>query len=174
MEMCVGGNPVNAEEALKLGIVDRIIEGDLLSGAIAFGCEVAGKPTLMTRERMKNWGTPRKTRSSFPQRVKTACQKAARPTRPAQGPSTPWKAATKLPFEEGCKTEQQLFIECLFSEQSKSLIHVFFSEREVAKIPDIPKQTTLFPFKSAAVVGGGTMGGGIAMVLANAVHSRPS
>jgi 3-hydroxyacyl-CoA dehydrogenase len=73
-----------------------------------------------------------------------------------------------MPFEEGCKVEQQLFIECLFSEQSKSLIHVFFSEREAGKIPDIPKLTNLIPIQSAAVVGAGTMGGGIAMVLANA------
>jgi 3-hydroxyacyl-CoA dehydrogenase len=78
------------------------------------------------------------------------------------------EAATKMPFEEGCKFEQKLFIECLFSEQSKSLIHVFFSEREAAKIPDIPKQTNAIPIHSAAVVGAGTMGGGIAMVFANA------
>jgi 3-hydroxyacyl-CoA dehydrogenase len=78
------------------------------------------------------------------------------------------EAATKMPFEEGCKFEQKLFLECLFSEQSKSLIHVFFSEREVAKIPGIPKQTNVIPIHSAAVVGAGTMGGGIAMVLANA------
>src|SRR5579863_1936633 len=59
-------------------------------------------------------------------------------------------------------------MDCLFSEQSKSLIHVFFSEREVSKIPDIPKETPTIPIKSAAVVGAGTMGGGITMVLANA------
>ncbi len=73
-----------------------------------------------------------------------------------------------MPFEEGCHFEQKLFIDCLFSDQSKSLIHVFFSEREVSKIPDIPKDTPLIPINSAAVVGAGTMGGGIAMVLANA------
>ena len=71
-------------------------------------------------------------------------------------------------FQEGCQAEQKLFVECLFSEQSKSLIHVFFSEREVSKIPGIPKETAIIPIKSAAVVGAGTMGGGIAMVLANA------
>jgi 3-hydroxyacyl-CoA dehydrogenase len=73
-----------------------------------------------------------------------------------------------LPFEKGCEVEQKLFAECLFSDQSKALIHVFFSEREVAKIPDVPKETPLIPINSAAVVGAGTMGGGIAMVLANA------
>jgi 3-hydroxyacyl-CoA dehydrogenase len=60
------------------------------------------------------------------------------------------EAATKLPFEEGCKVELKLFTECLFSPQSKALIHVFFGEREVAKAPDIPKDTPLIPVKTAA------------------------
>ena len=78
------------------------------------------------------------------------------------------EAATKQTFEEGCKTERKLFMECLFSDQSKAMIHVFFGDREVAKIPDIPKETPLIPVNRAAVVGAGTMGGGIAMVFANA------
>ena len=64
--------------------------------------------------------------------------------------------------------ERELFVESLFSEQSSALIHVFFGEREVAKIPGIPKETSVRAVKSAAVVGAGTMGGGIAMVFANA------
>jgi 3-hydroxyacyl-CoA dehydrogenase len=167
VEMCVGGNPVNAEEALKLGIVDRIIEGDLLSGAIAFACEVAGKPTLMTRERNEKLGNAAENALIFSAARETAAKKQRGLLAPRRAIDAV-EAATELPFEEGCKTEQQFFIECLFSEQSKSLIHVFFSEREVAKIPDIPKQTNIIPIQSAAVVGGGTMGGGIAMVLANA------
>ena len=167
VEMCVGGNPVNAEEALKLGIVDRIIEGDLLSGAISFASEVAGKPTLMTRERNEKLGNAAENALIFSAARETAAKKQRGLLAPRRAIDAV-EAATKLPFEEGCKTEQQLFIECLFSEQSKSLIHVFFSEREVAKIPDIPKQTNIIPIQSAAVVGGGTMGGGIAMVLANA------
>ena len=59
-------------------------------------------------------------------------------------------------------------MDCLFSDQSKALIHVFFGEREVAKIPDVPKDTSVKPIQSVAVVGSGTMGGGIAMVFANA------
>jgi len=73
-----------------------------------------------------------------------------------------------LSFEEGCETERKLFAECLFSDQSKALIHVFFGEREVAKIPDVPKETPIIPVNSAAVVGAGTMGGGITMALVNA------
>ena len=167
VEMCVGGNPVNAEEALKLGIVDRIIEGDLLAGAIAFAREVAGKPAPKTRERREKLGNTAENAIIFSAARESVAKKQRGLLAPVRAIDAV-EAATKLPFEEGCKTEQQFFIECLFSEQSKSLIHVFFSEREVAKIPDIPKQTNIIPIQSAAVVGGGTMGGGIAMVLANA------
>jgi 3-hydroxyacyl-CoA dehydrogenase len=78
------------------------------------------------------------------------------------------EAATTMDFEQGLAYEQERFRECLFSEQSRALIHVFFGEREVAKIPDVPKDTAALPISSAAVVGAGTMGGGIAMVFANA------
>src|SRR6266404_3231254 len=167
VEMCVGGNPVNAEEALKLAIVDRIIEGDLLAGAIAFAREVAGKPAPKTRERREKLGNTAENAIIFSAARESVAKKQRGLLAPVRAIDAV-EAATKLPFEEGCKTEQQFFIECLFSEQSKSLIHVFFSEREVAKIPDIPKQTNIIATQSAAVVGGGTMGGGIAMVLANA------
>ena len=167
VEMCVSGNPVGAEEALKLGIVDRLIEGDLLSGALAFAREVAGKPAPKTRERNEKLGNTVENAPIFSAARETAARKQKGLLAPAKAIDAV-EAATKMPFEEGCKFEQKLFIECLFSEQSKSLIHVFFSEREVAKIPDIPKQTSAIPIHSAAVVGAGTMGGGIAMVLANA------
>jgi 3-hydroxyacyl-CoA dehydrogenase len=167
VEMCVTGNPVNAEEALKLGIVDRIIEGDLLIGALAFAREVAGKPAPKTRERNEKLGNSAENALIFSTAREAAAKKQRGLLAPARAIDAV-EAATKMPFEEGCKEEQKLFIECLFSEQSKSLIHVFFSEREAAKIPDIPKQTNIIPIHSAAVVGAGTMGGGIAMVLANA------
>jgi 3-hydroxyacyl-CoA dehydrogenase len=167
VEMCMSGNPVNADEALKLGIVDRIIEGDLLAGALVFAREVAGKPAPKTRERNEELGNAGENALIFSAARETAAKKQ-RGLLGAARAIDAVEAATKTPFEEGCKFEQKLFIECLFSEQSKSLIHVFFSEREAAKIPDIPKQTNVIPIHSAAVVGAGTMGGGIAMVLANA------
>src|SRR5258708_993034 len=167
VEMCVSGNPVNAEEALKLGIVDRIIEGDLLAGALAFARDVAGKPAPKTRERNEKLLNATENAMIFSGAREAVARKRRGLLAPVKAIDAV-EAATKLPFEEGCKVEQKLFIECLFSEQSKSLIHVFFSEREVAKIPDIPKQTNVIPIQSAAVVGAGTMGGGIAMVLANA------
>jgi 3-hydroxyacyl-CoA dehydrogenase len=167
VEMCTTGNPVKAAEALQFGIVDRIIEGDLLAGAIAFAREVAAKPTPKTRERNQKLGIAADNAPIFYAARETVAKKQRGLLAPVAAIEA-IEAATKLPFVEGCQVEQKLFIECLFSEQSKALIHVFFSEREVGKIPDVPKETPLLPVKSAAVVGAGTMGGGIAMVLASA------
>ena len=167
VEMCTSGNPIKAEEALKFGIVDRIIEGDLLAGAVAFAREVPDKPAPKTRERNEKLGVAAENAQIF----SSAREAAAKKQRGLLAPLAAIdaiEAATKLSFEEGCHVEQKLFRDCLFSEQSKSLIHVFFSEREVSKIPDIPKETPMIRVKSAAVVGAGTMGAGIAMVLANA------
>jgi 3-hydroxyacyl-CoA dehydrogenase len=167
VEMCTTGNPVTAEEALKFGIVDRIIEGDLLTGAVAFAREVTGKAAPKTRERNDKLGNPAENTAVFAAARDNATTKQRGLKAPLAAIDA-IEAATTVPFAEGCQLEQKLFIECLFSDQSKSLIHVFFSEREVSKIPDVPKDTPLIPIKSAAVIGAGTMGGGIAMVLANA------
>ena len=167
VEMCTTGNPVKAEDALKCGIVDRIIEGDLLSGAAAFAREVAGRPAPKTCERNEKLGNAAENAQIFSSARENAAKKQRGLLAPVAAIEA-LEAATKLPFDEGCKLEQKLFIDCLFSDQSKSLIHVFFAEREVSKIPDIPKDTAVIPVESAGVIGAGTMGGGIAMVLANA------
>ena len=167
VEMCAAGNPINSEEALEFGIIDRIVESDLLTGAIRFAREIIGKPPLKTRERTEKLGATEQSAATF-----AAAREAAR--KKQRGMIAPLaavdavEAATKLPFEQGCETEEKLFSECLHSDQSKALIHVFFGEREVAKIPDVPKETPVITVNSAAVVGAGTMGGGIAMVFANA------
>jgi 3-hydroxyacyl-CoA dehydrogenase len=167
VEMCTTGNPVKAADALQFGIVDRIIEGDLLPGAIAFAREAATKPAPKTRERNDKLGNATENAPIFSAARETVAKKQRGLLAPVAAIKA-IEAATILPFTEGCQVEQKLFTECLFSDQSKALIHVFFSEREVGKIPDVPKETPLLPVKSAAVVGAGTMGGGIAMVLANA------
>jgi 3-hydroxyacyl-CoA dehydrogenase len=167
VEMCADGNPIKAADALKFGIIDRLIEGDLLPGAIAFAREVANRPVRKTRERSEKLGSAEENASIFA----AARENAKKKQRGMIAPLTAIdavEAATKLSFDEGCKLERKLFMDCLFSDQSKALIHVFFGEREVAKIPDIPKATPLISVNAAAVVGAGTMGGGIAMVLANA------
>jgi 3-hydroxyacyl-CoA dehydrogenase len=167
IEMCTTGNPVKAPDALKFGIIDKIINGDLLAGGIAFAQEVADKPAPKTRERNDKLGNGADNAAIFSAARDTVAKKQ-RGLKAPMAAIEAIEASTKLPFDQGCQLEEKLFIDCLFSDQSKSLIHVFFSEREVSKIPDVPKDTPLIPIKSAAVVGAGTMGGGIAMVLANA------
>ncbi len=167
LEMCADGKPVAAAEAFQLGIVDRLIEGDLLAGAVAFAREVAGKPIPKTRERSEKLGTATEGAAI----IAAARERIRKKQRGLIAPLAAIEAveaATKLSFEEGCEVERRLFMECLFSDQSKALIHVFFGEREVAKIPDVPKDTTVRLIRSVGVVGSGTMGGGIAMVFANA------
>jgi 3-hydroxyacyl-CoA dehydrogenase len=167
VEMCTDGKPIAAEKARSLGIIDKLIDGDLLAGAISFAQEVASKSAAKTRERNGKLGTPEQNVSIFAAARENAHKKQRGLLAPLAAIDA-LEAATKLPFEEGCKVEQELFIKCLMSDQSKALIHVFFGEREVAKIPDIPKDTPLIPVKRIAVVGAGTMGGGITMVFANA------
>src|ERR1700728_3936414 len=167
LEMCTDGKPVAATEACRLGIIDRLIEGDLLAGAVAFAREVAGKPIPRTRERVEKLGRAEENAAI----ISGARERVGKKQRGLIAPLAAIdavEAATKLSFEEGCELERRLFIECLISDQSKALIHVFFGEREVAKIPDVPKNTAVQPIRTVAVVGSGTMGGGIAMVFANA------
>jgi 3-hydroxyacyl-CoA dehydrogenase len=165
--MCAEGNAISAAEALKFGIVDRLIEGDLLAGAVEFAREVASRPAPRTRDRNEKLGTPQENAPIFAAAREAARKKQRGKTAPLAAIEAV-EAATKVPFEEGCRLERKLFTECLLSDQSKALIHVFFGEREVGKIPDIPKETPTIPVNRAAVVGAGTMGGGIAMVFANA------
>ena len=167
VEMCAEGKPVSAREAAALGLIDRLIDGDLLAGAVTFAREVFGKPAPKTRERTEKLGTAVENAAIFA----TARDVAGKKQRGLKAPLAAIdavEAATKLSFDEGCQLEAKLFTECLFSDQSKALIHVFFGEREVAKIPDVPRETPVIPVNRVAVVGSGTMGGGIAMVFANA------
>jgi 3-hydroxyacyl-CoA dehydrogenase len=167
IQMCVEGAPIPAQEALDCGILDRLIEGDLLAGAVAFAREAAAKPAPKTRERIEKLGTAESNAPLFASARESARKKFRGMMAPLAAIDS-IEGATRLPFEEGCQAEQKLFNECLFSDQSKALIHVFFGEREVAKIPDVPADTPLLPVNRIAVIGAGTMGGGIAMVFANA------
>jgi len=169
VEMCAEGNPITAQEALKLGLVDHLIEGDLLPGAIAFSRGIAAKPLRKTRERNEKdqLGNPEQNASVFAAAREKAHTKQRGMTAPLAAIDAV-EAATRLSFEEGCQLERKLFDDCLFSDQSKALIHAFFGEREVAKVADIPKETVIIPVNWVAVVGAGTMGAGIAIAFANA------
>lgn len=167
VEMCAEGNPIKAEEALRRGILDRLLEGDLRAGAVAFASEMLSRPAPKTRERNEKLGTAEDNAPIFETARKNAKNKQRGMIAPLAAIDAV-EAATKMPFQEGCDFERKRFMECLFSDQSKALIQVFFGEREVSKIPDVPKDTPVLPVGSAGVVGAGTMGGGIAMVFANA------
>jgi 3-hydroxyacyl-CoA dehydrogenase len=167
VEMCAEGKPVSAREAAPLGLIDRMIDGDLLAGAVTFARDVVGKPAPKTRERTEKLGTAGENATIFAA-ARDLAGKKQRGLKAPPAAIDAVEAATKLSFQEGCQLEAKLFTECLFSDQSKALIHVFFGEREVAKIPDVPRETPVMPVNRVAVVGSGTMGGGIAMVFANA------
>jgi len=170
-EMCALGEPVSAK--IEDGIIDRIVEGktqgDLLAGAVAFAREVGAQPGSPPRasERTDRLGDEATNAPIF-----AAIRETVRKKR--RGMMAPLKAieaveaATRLPFDEGVKREAELFTECLYSGQSKGLIHAFFGEREVRKIPGIPKDAPIFKISKAGIVGAGTMGGGIAMAYLNA------
>lgn len=167
IEMCVSGAPISAQDALKCGIIDRLIDADLRGGAILFAREIQAAPLRKTRERNDKLTLPNQDASLFANARDTARNKQRGQFAPLAAIDA-IEAATQLPFSEGREVERRLFEKCLFSDQSKALIHVFFAEREANKIPDIPKNCPTLPIRSVGVVGAGTMGCGISMVFANA------
>jgi 3-hydroxyacyl-CoA dehydrogenase len=174
VEMCSLGEPVKARDAFDDGIIDKLIDGaseesELRAAAVAFARDVAGKPVRKTRERSEKLNAAAGAdNTTIFAAARDVARKKLRGRRAPLAAIDAVEAATKLPFEQGLTRERELFVECLFSEESSALIHAFFGEREVAKIPDVPKETPVRPIHSAAIVGAGTMGGGIAMVFANA------
>ncbi|MBN9657305.1 MAG: enoyl-CoA hydratase/isomerase family protein [Acidobacteria bacterium] len=165
MQMCAFGEPVSAAEALASGIVDRLIEGDLLTGAVAFANE--HPPVRRTRDlsgKLLGAVAAESLKSLF----QDSCRKKLKGQTAPLAAVEAIAATARLDFDAGIKYEATLFNECLFGTQSKALIHVFFGERAVARIPGLPKEVQPLPLRRAAVVGAGTMGGGIAMCFANA------
>jgi 3-hydroxyacyl-CoA dehydrogenase len=168
-EMCATGEPVRAADALQAGILDCVVDGDLLQGAVAFAREVAdrGGPPRKTRDLTDKLGDRAAALQAL-QVVRDAVRKRARGLMAPGKVIDAIEAAVTLPFADGFRREAELFRECLFSDQSRGLIHVFFGERAVAKVPGLAKEVTPLPIRRAAVVGAGTMGGGITMAYANA------
>ena len=168
VDMLVGGRPIKAPDALRFGLVDRLIDGNLLSGAIGFARERADQgPHPKTRERNEQLGTREINAAAFAAGREMAGKIRKNQTAPLRVLGA-LEAATSLPFNEGCKREKELVAECLASGQARAMIHAFFAERAVSKIPDIPKDTPTYDIRKAAVIGAGTMGGGISMALAKA------
>ncbi len=165
LEMCAFGAPVKAPEARATGIVDRIIDGDLRAGAVEFAREIAPWPTLRTRDR---YGKLTNVDPAIFSAARDLTRKKLRTQTAPLAAIDAVETATKLTFADGLKCEAELFDQCLRSPQSKALIYAFFSERAVTKIPGISSSTPTYDIARAAIVGAGTMGGGIAMAFVNA------
>jgi len=159
------GDAVEAREALSLGILDEMADGELVDAAVAFADARASSGSPLKRARDLE---PGDVPAGFFDGERKKIERRAR------GMIAPWHCITSvenaltLPFDEGMKKERALFIECRDSDQSKAQRHVFFAEREAAKIPGMPEDTNPLPIETAAVIGCGTMGGGIAMNFAHA------
>ena len=165
LEVIVAGNPVKAKDALELGVVDELIGGDLLEGALAFARKLAADNAPLRRIR------DLQAKKEDPDLFSNFEKSIARKQRGFKAPFHCIKAvqaAVELPFDEGMKRERELFAELLVSPESRAQRHVFFAEREVAKVPGLPKDTPKRDINQVAVIGAGTMGGGIAMNFANA------
>jgi len=172
--MMTSGDPIRADEALKFGLIDEIVEGGGgqapdLQAVVAFADKVVSekRPLRKIRDLDDKVAAVR----GKPEVFATFRKSIARQTRGFRAPENIVKAveaAVTLPFAEGIKRERELFAELLTSPESKAQRYFFFAEREAAKIPDVPADTPAKDIKKAAVIGAGTMGGGIAMNFANA------
>jgi 3-hydroxyacyl-CoA dehydrogenase len=170
LDMGLTGRPITARDALNVGLIDRVIDADdLVAGAMAFAREMLarGTPHRRTRDRADRIGTPEQNAPLF-----AAARDTARKTKPHIPAAALFidavEAAARLPFDAGIGRERELSAESVRSEPCKALLHVFFAERAAAKIPDVTSETPALPVSKVAIVGAGTMGGGIAMACANA------
>ena len=168
LELCTDGKFIAASRALSEGIIDQIAAGDLLRDAMTFALARA-----KAGERRKTRDLPPKMASR--EAGLAACDVSRKAlTKTARGARAPFaaveaiEAAVTMDFEAGSARERELFADCVLSTESRALVHLFFAEREVGKIPDVPRDTPTRDITRAAVVGAGTMGGGIAMSYANA------
>ena len=168
MEMIVSGRHVPAEEAKKMGIVDAIVPGkDLRREAIDYAKSVADKrPLLRIRDRTDKIAEAQADPGMFDAMRKSIARKARNQKAPYNCIACV-EAAVSQPFDEGIATERRLFSELENADEAKALRYAFFAEREVAKIPGAPANFKPPKIKTAAVVGAGTMGGGIAMSFAD-------
>jgi 3-hydroxyacyl-CoA dehydrogenase len=165
LNMIVSGTPVPSEKLAGTKLFDAIIEGDLLDGAVAFATKVADvRPLPLVRNIAL--ADPRAPGFLAVARNTVAAIAKDYPA-PRKCVDAVEVAATK-PFEEGLAWERDAFLALIQTPESRALRHAFFAERAASKIPDVPEDTPTRPIRSAAVIGAGTMGGGIAMNFANA------
>ena len=167
LAVTTSGNPVSVEQAREWGVIDRIVDHDLLEGALGLAHDVISG-TIAPRRLTESSEKIRNVDAGLFAEFRRKHQ------RKWKGQLAPWKivdcveAACSLSFEQGTKLEREAFKECEHSPQSRALIHLFFAERAAGKLSDAGRPARSAPIRSAAVVGGGTMGTGITMCFANA------
>ncbi len=166
INIITSGRPFNAAKALAIGLVDEVTEGDCVKAAIAYAGKIAD--TTFEERRLS-----RRKISLSDEIAKIFRQAKEGVAKRARGAIAPLKAlecietAYALPFAEGIAKERETFSELVISDQSKALRHIFFAERLAAKPPaDVSGSPR--PVNSVGIIGGGTMGGGIAMTFADA------
>ena len=168
--MMTSGEHVPASQCHDMGLVDEMAEeGALESDAIKFANQIVseGKPLVKVRDADEKIKSDRGNDALFADFRKSILRKTRGFLAPEYNIQC-IEAAVNLPFEEGMKVEQELFVKLMSGSQSAAQRYMFFAQRQVTKIPDIEKETPLKEINSVGVIGAGTMGGGISMNFANA------
>ncbi|WP_119681302.1 3-hydroxyacyl-CoA dehydrogenase NAD-binding domain-containing protein [Indioceanicola profundi] len=163
LPVMISGDPISAEQAAGMGAVDKVVQDNLLDAAIAYARELVGQELRRVRD-MPMPAVP----AGFFEEARKATAKQKRNLYSPQRIVDAVEAAATLPFDEGMARERELFMDCLRNPQARALQHVFFAERQIAKIPNLAADVKPREVRKVAVIGAGTMGGGIAMNFANA------
>jgi len=166
LNIIVSGDPVPATQAAKVGVIDKIVEGELLDGAIAFAKDLVAKKAPARKIRDINIDTTKLPAGYFDEARKRIAKEKKNLFAPQRIVDC-LEAAATLPFDQGLARERDLFTQCQQNSQSKALQHVFFAERKAANIPNLDKSVKPREVKSVGIIGAGTMGGGIAMNFLN-------
>ena len=170
LKMVTSGIHLSADKCLKSGLIDKLAtENHLLEDSISFAKEIVSenKPLKKVRDIDEQVTAARGNDQLF----NDFRNSISRKTRGFLAPEYNIQcieAAVNKPFDEGIKVERDLFLKLVTGNQSAAQRYFFFSQRQVAKIPDIPRETEKLPIKDVGIIGAGTMGGGIAMNFANA------
>jgi 3-hydroxyacyl-CoA dehydrogenase len=168
LEMCTAGKPITAERALKTGIVDRVVPERLLDEAVAFAAEHAVPARVRKTRDLSDRIADRDAGLAACAAARTALASTARGVRAPYAAVEAIEGAFTTDFDAGAARERELFADCVTSLESRALRHLFFAEREATKVPGVTRDTAVREIARAAIVGGGTMGGGIAMSYASA------
>ena len=167
LDLITSGKPIPASKAFELGLIDRVIDVDLHQGAIAYTKELVSGQAELRRVRDIRID-PATVPADFFDNYRAKLAKRMRGRTSPQLIVDCVEMAVNLPMDQGLQKERELFRKCRDSGQSAALRHMFFAERESAKIKGLPKDIAPRDIERVGIIGGGTMGGGIAMCFTNA------